>query len=138
MPNIRAAILGLAVLGAGSMVAGTGSVWDGVYSKAQAKRGQDIYMEQCSKCHGENMGGGEGSPAIAGDEFVGRWSGKTAGALFQKIRKTMPTDDPGNLSTRQCADVLAYIFSVNGFPAGEKELDHDATALNGIHIEAKK
>ena len=35
----------------------------------------------------------------------------------------MPSDDPGNLSTRQYADVVAYILSFNEFPVGQKELD---------------
>jgi len=44
----------------------------------------------------------------------------------------MPTDDPGNLSTRQAADLTAAILSANGFPAGDKELENSATALGDI------
>lgn len=114
------------------------SVWDGVYSKAQATRGQTVYRQDCAKCHAENLGGGEGSPALAGAEFLQKWSGKTASDFYELTRKTMPSDDPGNLSTRQYADLVAYIFSANDFPAGDKDLDRDPAALKDIKIEPKR
>ena len=63
---------------------------------------------------------------------------KTAGDLFRLIRKTMPSDDPGNLSSREYSDLVAYILSVNEFPVGPKELDRDAATLDDIRIEAKR
>jgi len=116
----------------------TRSVWDGVYTKEQVSRGQSTYREECLKCHGENLGGGEGSPPIAGGEFLGKWNGKTVGDLAGVISKTMPSDDPGSLSSRECSDIIAYILSVNEFPAGQKELDRDVAALNEIRIETKR
>src|ERR1043166_4734207 len=73
------------------------SVWDGVYTKEQARRGEAVYREECMKCHGENLMGGEAGPPIAGEEFLKAWGGRTAGDFFEKIRKTMPEDDPGGL-----------------------------------------
>ena len=113
------------------------SVWDGVYTKDQARRGQAVYQQECAKCHGQNLEGGEAAPALSGAEFLKIWNGKTAGAFYERTRKTMPSDDPGNLSTRQYADVVAYVFGANEFPAGEKELDRDVATLNEIRIEAK-
>jgi len=133
-----AAILFAAFLAAGSTAAGTRSVWDGVYTKEQARRGQAVYRQECAKCHGENLAGGEASPPLVGAEFLRTWNGKTAGALFELTRKTMPSDDPGNLSTRQYADLVAYVFGANDFPAGDAELDRDAAALNEIRIETKR
>jgi hypothetical protein len=75
---------------------------------------------------------------LAGGEFLRKWNGKTVGDLSGVIRKTMPADDPGNLSSRQYSDIVAYILSVNEFPAGQKELDRDAAALNEIRIEMKR
>jgi quinoprotein glucose dehydrogenase len=115
----------------------TRSVWDGVYTKEQAHRGQTVYAQECAKCHGENLAGGEAAPTLVGAEFLSHWNGKTAGALYDTLRKTMPTDDPGNLSTREYADLAAYLLSANDFPAGEKELDRDVAALNEIRIEPK-
>jgi mono/diheme cytochrome c family protein len=111
-------------------------VWDGVYTREQAVRGQDTYHEECLGCHGEALDGGE-APPLAGEEFLHKWNGKTAGNLFGVMRKTMPEDNPGNLSDAEYSDVLAYILSVNDFPAGQKELDRDVTPLNEIRIETK-
>ncbi len=121
-----------------SFAAASRSVWDGVYTREQATRGQTAYREECMKCHGENLGGGEAGPPLAGDEFLQKWNGKTAGDLFAAIRKTMPSDDPGNLSSRQYSDIVAYILGVNEFPAGQKELDREIAALNEIRIEMKR
>jgi hypothetical protein len=54
------------------------------------------------------------------------------------MRKTMPSDDPGNLSSRQYSDLVAYILSVNEFPAGQKELDREMASLDEIRIEMKR
>jgi quinoprotein glucose dehydrogenase len=118
-------------------IALAGSVRDGVYTKQQADRGKAIYGEQCAKCHGETLGGGD-APDLASADFVNRWKGNSVGAVFELIRKTMPTDDPGNLSTRQTADLTAFILSSNGFPAGDKDLDNNAATLNQIKIEPKQ
>ena len=120
------------------IAAASRSVWDGVYTKEQASRGKDAYTQECMKCHAENLAGGEDAPALAGADFLGRWNTKSVGALFESIRKTMPSDDPGSLSTRQCADIVAYVLSMNEFPAGQKELENEAGPLNEIRIEGKR
>jgi mono/diheme cytochrome c family protein len=120
-----------------SAVAMARSVWEGVFTKEQAARGLATYGEECQKCHGENLGGGESGPPMVGDEFLSKWNGKTVADLFAVTRKTMPMDDPGSLGSREYADLVAYILSGNGFPAGQKELDRDAAALAEIRIERK-
>ncbi len=115
----------------------SGSTAAGVYTSAQAARGHDLYAEECSKCHGETLAGGDDSPQLAGADFMAKWKGKSVGALFSLMQKSMPTDDPGHLSSRQYADLTAYILSANGMPAGDKELSNDAAALAGVTIEAK-
>ncbi len=113
------------------------SAAEGVFTKAQADRGQAVYGEECAKCHGQNLSGADGSPELAGRDFMGRWNKKPVASLYTFIQKTMPTDDPGHLSSRQYADLTAYILSANGLPAGTAELANDATKLNDITIEAK-
>ncbi len=120
------------------VAAASRSVWDGVYSKVQAGRGQAAYREECAKCHAENLAGGEDSPALIGAEFLKKWDGKTAADLFETIRKTMPSDDPGNLSRRQYADITAYILNANDFPAGDKDLESVLDDLKEIRIEPKR
>src|ERR1017187_7530644 len=92
-----------------TIAAASRSVWDGVFTKEQAQRGQAAYGQECQKCHAETLAGGEDAPPLAGDEFLYKWNTKTVGALFESIRKTMPSDDPGNLSTREYSDIVAYI-----------------------------
>ena len=128
----------LCLLAAGLLCAFSRSVWDGVYTKEQERRGQTAYGENCAKCHGENLGGGEAGPPLTGQVFLKSWSGKTAGDLFAVIRKTMPSEDPGSLSTHEYADIVAFLFSANDFPAGAKELDREISSLNEIRIEAKR
>lgn len=114
------------------------SVWDGTYTKDQAARGRTAYFEECAKCHGENLGGGEGAPPLAGKEFLTKWQGKSVGDLLEVTIKGMPADDPGNLSRRQYADITAFVLSQNAFPAGAKDLDSAAAASKDITIEEKK
>ena len=119
-------------------LAATSSVWDGVYSKEQASRGQKLYGAQCLRCHGEALLGGENSPALVDVDFLEKWQGKTVGSLVELTRKTMPSDGPGKLSRRQCTDLIAYLLSANGFPAGETGLASDPRVLDEILIQVKK
>jgi mono/diheme cytochrome c family protein len=113
------------------------TVWDGVYTEEQAKRGEPLYYHDCSSCHGEKLQGDDNSPALAGRDFVEDWNGLTLGKLFDKIRMTMPRDGPSQVSIPEKADILAYILSVNKFPAGKTELQQ-GDALKEIRFEAAK
>ena len=137
-----AAIAGLAAIGAFYTTlraqAPSRSVWDGVYTEEQAKRGQPLYNEQCASCHGDTLGGGESAPALAGGEFLSNWNGLTLGDLFERIRTTMPQNKPGKLSREVNADILAYMLSANQFPAGKTELAHATEVLKEIRLDATK
>ena len=127
------------LLATGAITAGRArSVWDGVYSKAQAARGKIIYNETCARCHGETMLGGDDAKPLAGDEFLVRWDRKTVWVMFDITRRTMPDDGPAVLSRAQTADVVAYVLSSNGFPAGTGDLTADDVALKEISILRKK
>ena len=108
------------------------SVWQGVYSAAQSERGAAVYKQSCGTCHGETLAGDIG-PTLTGP-FWSIWEGRSAGDLLKTIRTTMPADAPESLKAQEYADVVAYLFSVNKFPAGEKELPADAAALEAIKI----
>jgi mono/diheme cytochrome c family protein len=114
------------------------SVWDGVYTDSQAKRGQTSYGEQCASCHGASLEGGESAPALAGGEFLSNWNGLTAGDLFERMRTSMPLNKPGKLSREVNADILAYMLNANQFPAGKTELPHATEVLKEIRIDASK
>lgn len=114
------------------------SVWDGVYTPEQAKRGESFYHEKCSSCHGDKMTGGESAPPLVGGEFLSNWNGLTLDVLFERIRSTMPSNNPAGVSRPVKADVLAYILSMNRFPPGQTELQYKTELLKEILIEAKK
>lgn len=116
----------------------TGSVWEGIYTEAQSDRGKDLYAQQCASCHGGELSGGEMAPPLSGGEFMAGWDGLTVGDLFERIRISMPQNSPGSLSSQQDADVLAFIFAVNRFPAGTAEMPKEAGILKQIKFEAKK
>jgi quinoprotein glucose dehydrogenase len=113
-------------------------VWDGVYTKEQAQRGQPLYKQYCASCHGEMLEGIEMAPPLAGAEFLDQWSGQTLGDLFERIRATMPRDKPGRLSRDVNADITAYMLGYNQFPAGNTELSRDTQVLQQIRIDAVK
>jgi quinoprotein glucose dehydrogenase len=114
------------------------SIWDGVYSEAQANRGKALYSQECASCHGGELTGGEMAPPLAGGEFMAGWDGLTIGDLFERVRISMPQNAPGSLSGQQNADILAFVFSANKFPAGETELPKEAGILKTIKFEVKK
>jgi mono/diheme cytochrome c family protein len=114
------------------------SVWDGVYTEEQSKRGEAVYRTACAKCHGDTLTGGEAAPPLTGGEFLANWNGLTVGDLFERIRVSMPADRPGELKSAQNADILAYMLHVNQFPAGRIELERQTEILKQIRFEAKK
>jgi S-disulfanyl-L-cysteine oxidoreductase SoxD len=116
----------------------TQSIWDGVYTEEQATRGKALYSENCASCHGGELTGGEMAPPLAGGEFMAGWDGLTIGDLFERIRISMPQNAPGSLSGQQNADILAFMFSANKFPAGTTELPKEAGILKQIKFEVKK
>jgi mono/diheme cytochrome c family protein len=116
----------------------TRSVWDGVYTEEQAKRGEEMYRKECASCHGDTLVGGGGAAPLTGGNFLSNWNGLTVGDLFDRIRKTMPQGTPGKLNKQQDADVLAYVLSFNKFPAGKAELQKQVEFLREIRFETTK
>jgi len=116
----------------------TRSVWDGVYTEEQAKRGEETYRKECASCHGDTLVGGGGAAALTGGTFLSNWNGLTVGDLFERIRKTMPQGGLGKLTKQQDADVLAYLLSFNKFPTGKTELQKRVEFLKEIRFEATK
>jgi mono/diheme cytochrome c family protein len=114
------------------------SVLDGVYTEEQNRRGQAAYADACATCHAATLAGADVVPALAGADFLSKWTGATAGELFERIRTTMPQASPGSLSPQQYADIIAHIFNRNRFPAGRAPLDADLAALRMIRIETSK
>ncbi len=128
----------LCMLRAQAPAAESRSVWDGVYTEDQAKRGEVIYRKECAACHGDMLTGGESAPPLTGGAFLANWNGLTMGDLFDRIRKTMPQTNPGRLTRQQDADILAFMLSANKFPAGKTELYRQSEMLKEIRFESAK
>jgi cytochrome c len=124
---------------AGAQIALERTVWDGVYSPAQAERGARIYKDQCETCHAADMRGGPGARGVVGLAFQFLWQDKSLGELFEALRTKMPPGQPGTLSDQEYIDVLAAILQGNALPAGAAtELPADRALLDRIQIIWKK
>jgi mono/diheme cytochrome c family protein len=100
----------------------------GAYTASQAVRGEQVYEARCGLCHQPQQ--------YVGDAFMKGWAGQTADTLFDLLRTTMPKDNPGSLKPQEYADVMAYIFRLNGLPPGDLEMKGTARALKAVVIEA--
>jgi len=107
--------------------AGGKTVWAGVYTEAQAARGERRYRASCSSCHQDGPRSGEA--------FVRDWSGTDVESLFRRIAASMPPGAPSSLSDAEYLDIVAYMLRVNAFPAGRDELAADR--ITGIRIEGR-
>lgn len=111
---------------------------DGVFTEAQVKKGSEVYQQQCASCHDAQLTGSGTAPALAGTDFSANWKDETVGSLFERIRATMPADNPGSLSRTQAAEMVAFILNFNKFPTGQTDLATDFEALKAIKITAVK
>jgi mono/diheme cytochrome c family protein len=102
-------------------------VTSGVFSQQQAQRGEGIYQVSCQSCHTKSE--------YTGDKFKTAWVTKTAFDIFDVIRSQMPEDNPGSLERQQYIDVVAYIFSLNAYPAGQADLPGDDDGLKKVRID---
>ena len=135
---VTAAVLILGFIGAGYALQTTRSVRDGVYTQAQMKRGETAFQENCAVCHGQDLSGGEVAPALFGGNFMSNWNGLTVGDLAERIRQSMPPDNPDRMNQQQRVDIISLILNANGFPAGQKDLDTRVEFLRQIKIEPKQ
>ena len=114
------------------------SVWDGVYTEAQAVRGERVSSEHCARCHGPTLTGAEAAPALVGDLFNANWEGVSLGDLLERIRVSMPQDIPGSLSRQQNVDVIAYMLKLGKIPAGSSELATETAVLGQIMFQSNR
>lgn len=105
-----------------------GSVLDGVFTARQASQGGTRFRQMCVTCHSIND--------FRGARFRLGWVGRTVGDLFLVMSTLMPESDPGSLSPEEYANIVSYMLSENGYPAGEVDLAADQPTLASIRIEA--
>jgi cytochrome c len=114
------------------------SVWNGVFTDEQAKRGEALYLQACASCHADDLRGVEYAPPLRVDFFVSGWGLglTTIGELFDRIVASMPKEKPGSLARQAYGDILAHILRTNNFPSGQQELVPDAAILRRIRLTA--
>src|SRR5689334_15252137 len=103
-----------------AQVAGAGpSILDGVYTDAQAMRGEEAYAANCAKCHeGECPEG----PPLSMMIFTERWREENLSFLFGFMKTRMPAKAEGSLAENVYLDILTYILKKNEYPSGKAEL----------------
>jgi mono/diheme cytochrome c family protein len=141
-PLLFVAALGAAFSApAQTAAAGARSIRDGIFTAEQARRGKIAYTGPCDRCHGFKLDGASDdpdmlpAPPVAGPKFLRKWTGRTVVSLFEYVRTTMPSNNPGYLSDAEVADIVAYMLSSSGIPAGSDELRPDREAFSDIVIE---
>jgi mono/diheme cytochrome c family protein len=147
MPQVRGGLTVLslcALLHAGTGVAALAApqaaaktARDGVYTTAQADAGKTAYLEKCASCHGKMTGATPDMAPLLNDYvFQDTWKNRSVGELFERIRLTMPQNEPATLSPQRTAEIVAYILSANELPAGDRALAEDAEGLKQIRMDA--
>jgi mono/diheme cytochrome c family protein len=111
------------------------SVWEGIFTEAQAKRGQAVYSGACGMCHGRRLNGApddpdmRSTPPLARAKFLRDWEGRSLATLFEYTRATMPEGNPGSLTDEEYVDVISYMLSVSRMPVGDDDLRPDPQSL---------
>ena len=116
----------------------TQTVWSGVYSDAQAYRGEKVADTTCIGCHGPRLDGGDSGPKLVGETFLANWSSQSVRELFSWLQEAMPAEAPGTLNKDDAAAVIAYILQLNKIPPGKLDLPTEPEALRRITIVASK
>lgn len=99
------------------------TVWDGIYTAAQAERGRKAYTQYCINCHKADLSGIEG--AMKGEFFMERRREDNLETLFLDMKATMPRGNPGGLPDQTYTDIISFLLQNNEMPAGSSELKPD-------------
>jgi S-disulfanyl-L-cysteine oxidoreductase SoxD len=102
---------------------------NGVYTAAQAQRGEETYYNTCVNCHPKGT--------YAGPSFKTNWAGRPLSDLFDWVLTKMPKNDPGTLTPAESVQVVAYILQENKMPAGKTALPANPSVLDAIRIEIR-
>lgn len=75
------------------------------------------------------------APGLTGVAFRFRWRGLKVADIFESIESTMPPEEPDTLGDQAYIDVVAFLLSANGYPAGDRELVAESELLQGVAVE---
>jgi len=124
-----AAIVACAAVTGTAVVEAQGrTVWNGVYTDAQAERARATFDSICTQCHTLAPGGSTRGGAVSGDKFMAAFTQKSVGDLLAYVSKNMPNGNGGSLAASTYNDLVALILRANGFPTGTTEVTPAAVA----------
>jgi mono/diheme cytochrome c family protein len=112
---------GLSAIAVGAEQLPTSGI-EGWYTPAQATAGKQAYATECASCHGATLQGGAG-PALMGESFESKWNGHPLRDLWTVVHDQMPLSSPASLPQDDYINIVAYLFSSNGFQSGSNPLD---------------
>jgi mono/diheme cytochrome c family protein len=101
------------------------TVWDGVYTDAQAARATGAFGQSCARCHTLDA---QGNRPLVGDKFWEHNTQKTVGQFLTFVKTNMPNGNGGSLSDSTYNDLVALILKSNGLPVGTAELAPETIA----------
>lgn len=105
------------------------TVAQGVYTSAQAARGDKTFDTHCATCHREPGGT---APVLSGERFATSFGDATLLSVFTTIKTTMPRQAPSTLTDAEYTDIVAHLLRLNGYADGMSELR--VADLPGIKI----
>jgi S-disulfanyl-L-cysteine oxidoreductase SoxD len=110
-------------------------ILSGIFTKPQAERGKSLYEASCASCHGVRLVADDPTNGdLTGLAFRLSWQNQTLDDKFESCKVGMPPGRGGFLTDQEYLDVVTYILSFNGYPAGDKELTPDRERLKQITI----
>ena len=104
-----------------------------IYTAAQATAGHADFETHCSMCHGKNLQGIAG-PTLIGQSFASKSNNYTVAAIFDELSQQMPAGAPASLTNTQYADIMAFILSKNGYPAGSTPLTFEGAQSSTVKL----
>jgi alcohol dehydrogenase (cytochrome c) len=107
------------------------------FTDAQADGGKATYEQNCVRCHGAYLQGGEFGPPLLGRAFVTHWANRPLGSLFSFIKTTMPPGRAGSLPDASYLSIVAYILEKYGVQSGPMALRSDIAQLDALMLPAK-
>jgi cytochrome c len=105
----------------------TKTIWEGVYTTAQAESGERLAAQNCVICHAPSTEWGHPS-------FIAAWNGRSIADLREHIQASMPFDRPGALTSQEYTDIVAYMLKLGNVPPGEQPLPTGKEAQEQIGV----
>jgi mono/diheme cytochrome c family protein len=103
------------------------------YTGQQATDGEVVFTQNCASCHGDALQG-EVGPRLVGQNFAPASGNNTVSSIFSFMSSQMPDGNGGSLTHTQYEDVMSYILSKNGYPAGRTKLDYTSALASTVPL----